>query len=105
MDVKVKDKALLELKDKAEEVSRLLSALAHPKRLIVLCNLVDAERSVGQLADMAGLGQAALSQHLSKLRDLRLVDTRRQGQTIYYRLASTEVRAVLNTLYQLYCAP
>lgn len=93
------------LEEKAEEASTLLTAMANAKRLTVLCNLLDGEKSVGELAEIVGLSQAALSQHLGKMRALRLVETRRNGQTIYYSLASQEVRAVLETLYRLYCAP
>ncbi len=93
------------LETKAEEASRVLTAMANPKRLMVLCNLLEGEQSVGTLAEAVGLAQAALSQHLSKMRALGLVETRRDGQTIYYRLASAEVRALLETLYRLYCAP
>ncbi|MGY3450201.1 ArsR/SmtB family transcription factor [Bradyrhizobium sp. USDA 4353] len=92
------------LEDKAEEAARLLSAMANPKRLMVLCNLIDGERAVGELAEQVGLRQSALSQHLAMMRALDLVATRRDGQTIYYRLASGEVREVLQTLYRLYCA-
>jgi DNA-binding transcriptional ArsR family regulator len=96
---------LVGLEEKAEEASRLLAAMGNPKRLLVLCNMLDGEKSVGQLADIAGLSPAALSQHLGKMRALTLVKTRRDGQTIYYSLASQQVRAVLDTLYQLFCAP
>jgi ArsR family transcriptional regulator, virulence genes transcriptional regulator len=58
---------------------------------------------VGELAGIVGLSSAALSQHLGKMRALKLVRTKRDGQTIYYRLASREVRGVLQTLYRLYC--
>jgi DNA-binding transcriptional ArsR family regulator len=93
------------LEEKADEASLLLTAMANPKRLLVLCNLLESEKSAGDLAEIVGLSPAALSQHLGKMRALRLVDTRRDGQTIYYRLASQEVRGVLETLYRLYCAP
>lgn len=93
------------LQEKAEEASRLLDAMANPKRLMVLCNLLESEKSAGRLAEIVGLSPAALSQHLGKMRALRLVDTRRDGQTIFYRLASREVQGVLETLYRLYCAP
>ncbi len=96
---------LAALEAKAEEVARVLTAMANPKRLLVLCNLLEGEKSVGALAEAVGLAQAALSQHLSKMRALGLVETRRDGQTIYYRLASAEVRVLLETLYRLYCAP
>lgn len=89
----------------AEEASELLGAMANPKRMMVLCKLLDGERSVGDLAVIVGLSQAALSQHLGKMRALGLVATRREAQTVYYRLASDNVRAVLKTLYAIYCAP
>lgn len=89
----------------AEEAAELLGAMANPKRMLVLCKLLEGERSVGDLADDVGLSQAALSQHLGKMRALGLVSTRREAQTVYYRLASDNVRAVLKTLYAIYCAP
>lgn len=100
-----RDNALIALEAKADEATRLLAAMANTKRLMVLCNLLQGELSVGQLAEAVELGQTALSQHLGKLRALKLVGTRRDGQTIYYRLASDEVREILKTLYSLYCAP
>lgn len=105
MEIKFAMPTAIAMEEKAEEASVLLAAMANPKRLLVLCHLVEAERSVGQLAEIVGLSQAALSQHLAKMRALRLVITRRDGQTIYYRLASREVREVLQTLYRLYCTP
>jgi DNA-binding transcriptional ArsR family regulator len=105
MTRKPRKQELIALEAKAEEASRLLAAMGNPKRLMVLCNMLDGEKSVGELADIAGLSSAALSQHLGKMRALSLVKTRREGQTIYYSLASREVRAVLETLYRLFCAP
>ena len=93
------------LEGKAEEASQLLAGMANTKRLMVLCNLLEGEKSVGQLAGIVGLSSAALSQHLGKMRALSLVKTRRDGQTIYYQLASREVREILQTLYRLYCGP
>lgn len=93
------------LEAKAEEVAAILMAMANPKRLVVMCTLLGGEKSVGALAEIVNLSPAALSQHLGKLRALRLVATRRDGQTIHYSLASAEVRAVLETLYRVFCAP
>ncbi|MCU0801753.1 MAG: metalloregulator ArsR/SmtB family transcription factor [Rhodobacteraceae bacterium] len=93
------------LEAKAEDVAAMLTAMANPKRLLVLCTLLAGERSVGDLAAVVHLTPAALSQHLGKMRALRLVATRRDGQTIHYSLASAEVRAVLETLYRVYCDP
>lgn len=91
--------------EKAEEAARLLASLAHGKRLMALCHMLDAEKSVGHLAGLVGLSPTALSQHLARLRDLGLVETRREGQTIFYRVASPQLRAILETLYRLYCVP
>lgn len=91
------------LEGRAEEAAQLLAALGQPKRLMVLCMLVDREMSVGALAEAVGLSQSALSQHLAKLRDLGIVATRRDAQTIYYRLASHDARRVIEVLYDIYC--
>ena len=96
---------MTKLQPRAEEAAQLLSAMANPKRLLILCNLLDRERSVTELSSIVELEQSPLSQHLAKLRALGLVRTRRDGQSIYYRLASQEVSEVLETLYRIYCGP
>lgn len=82
--------------------SRLLKLMGNERRLAVLCSLADGELSVGQLGAQIGLSQSALSQHLAKLRRDGLVRTRRDRQTIYYRLAGTEAAFLLVALSQLY---
>lgn len=96
--------SLADMRPRAEQAAAMLAAMANPKRLLVLCSLVEHERSVGELAKLVGLSDAALSQHLSKMRTLSLVRSRRDGQTIYYTLASGDVRAVLETLHRRFCA-
>lgn len=103
--IKPNDADFAELERNAGRASDLLGSMANPRRLLVLCKLVEGEKSVNALAEAVGLSQSALSQHLAKLRQKGLVVTRREGQTIYYSLAGDEVRAVLSTLYGLYCAP
>ncbi len=92
------------MEGRAEEAARLLSALGQTKRLLALCRLKDQEMSVGALAEAVGLGQSALSQHLARLRDLGIVATRRDAQTIYYRLASDDAKRLISLLYEIYCA-
>ena len=92
------------LEDKAELVSRLLKSLANERRLLILGHLIQGEKSVGELEKLVGLSQSALSQHLARLRKEALVTTRREAQTIFYSVASNEARAVLATLYELFCA-
>ena len=80
-----------------------LKAMANPKRLAILCRLGEGEASVNELSTEVGLSQSALSQHLAKLRELELVATRRQQQTIHYRLDSPEIATLIETLRKLYC--
>ena len=89
----------------ARDAAGLLSAMANENRLRILCRLLEGEVSVNELAERVGMNQSALSQQLSKLRALRLVDTRRDARQIYYHLASPDVRRVLETLYGIYCEP
>jgi DNA-binding transcriptional ArsR family regulator len=78
--------------------------MGNPHRLMVLCRLIEGEKSVGELERLVGLSQSALSQHLARLRRDSLVKTRRSAQTIFYSLAGNEAIAILTTLHQLYCA-
>lgn len=90
---------------KAQEAAALLRALAHGARLMVLCQLSAGESSAGALQEGSGLSQSAMSQHLARLREEGLVATRRDGQTIFYRLADANAERVLATLTQIYCPP
>ncbi len=89
----------------AAEASRFLRILANEKRLLTLCRLMEGESSVGRLADLVGLSQSALSQHLNRLRQDGLVETRREGQTIHYRLADRRVATLIALLYEQFCNP
>src|SRR5579872_6387669 len=89
----------------ADEASNLLKALANRHRLLIICQLIDRERSVGELAEFLDLRDSTVSQHLALLRKDGLVSARREAQTIYYSIASNPARELLKTLYQVYCAP
>ncbi|MDC7741340.1 ArsR/SmtB family transcription factor [Rhizobium binxianense] len=91
-----------DLADHTNVAAALLSAMANPKRLLILCSLVKGEVAVGVLATQVGLSQSALSQHLSKLRAQKLVKTRRDAQTIYYSSTSEPVMKILATLADIY---
>ncbi len=93
-----------DLSDHSNAAAALLSAMANPKRLLILCSLVKGEVPVGVLATQVGLSQSALSQHLSKLRAQKLVKTRRDAQTIYYSSNSEPVIKILATLEEIYAA-
>ena len=92
-----------EMRENAENATILLKSMANETRLLILCQLAHGERSVSELLDIIPLGQSALSQHLAILRRERLVTTRREGQSVYYALSSSDVRAIIDTLYRLFC--
>lgn len=96
---------IAELEPRADEAAELLAAMANTKRLLILCHLLGQELSVGELSKLVALAQSPLSQHLSRLRALKLVAARRDGQSVRYRLASDEVAAVLTTLHGIFCKP
>lgn len=96
---------LSELADSAHAAARMLKLLASEQRLLILCKLVEGESSVGDLSDHVGLAQSATSQHLAKMRAEGLVATRRDAQTIYYRLDDPAAIRMLDTLCEIYKRP
>ena len=94
-----------EMENSAYAASEMLKALANEHRLMMLCQLADGEKSVGELTRLVGLAQPAMSQHLARLRRDGLVGTRREGQTVWYSLLSDEAGKVIELLYDIYCAP
>ncbi len=93
------------LEKNAARACDLLGAMANPSRLMILCQLSESEKSVGELQPLIGLSQSALSQHLARLREKRLVRTRREGQQIFYSIASREAGALMHTLHEEFCVP
>jgi ArsR family transcriptional regulator, virulence genes transcriptional regulator len=88
----------------AEQVSDLMKALSSPKRLMILCQLAGGERSVGEIARLLDMRDAAVSQQLGLLRRENLVVARREGQSIFYSLERDDVRRLIAFLYETYCA-
>lgn len=88
---------------RAAEAAKLLRALGNERRLLILCQLGDGERSVGELQTRVGLSQSALSQHLAVLREEGIVATRRDAQTIWYRIADPAAMRVVATLAEIFC--
>ena len=94
---------LAALQDKAAHAARLLKALSNERRLLILCRLGAGEASVGALQAELGVSQSALSQHLAVLREDGLVATRREAQTIHYRIADPAALTLIGVLVDLYC--
>ncbi len=94
---------MTQMAEAAGAASDLLKALAHPHRLMILCRLVQGEASVRELAGLLALRDSTTSQHLALLRREGLIRPRRDAQTIWYSIASSQARAVMETLFRLYC--
>lgn len=94
-----------EMRKAAVVASGLLKSLANDHRLMILCMLSEREMSVSEISRHIDLDQSPLSQHLARLRAEGIVKTRKMSQHVYYSLASEEARAVIDTLYRLYCNP
>jgi DNA-binding transcriptional ArsR family regulator len=104
MESSLSEGEVAQLRASASKACTLLKALANEDRLLILCQLTQGERNVGELETMTGVRQPTLSQQLGILRDEGLVATRREGKQIYYCISSPAALAVINTLYQLFCA-
>jgi ArsR family transcriptional regulator len=99
----ISDRDLRVMRKRAGEAAAMLAALSHEARLRVLCDLVGGERAAGELVRSSGLSQSALSQHLAKLREEGLVATRRDGQSILYRIANADAARIIGVLHNIYC--
>jgi len=98
------EQGLEQLKQKAGEVSELLSKLANPDRFLLLCTLAEQECNVSELAARTGIQQPTLSQQLTVLRNQALVGTRREGKYIYYHLHDERVLSLMQAMYEIFCA-
>lgn len=97
--------AMSDLLDRAGEASEFLKKLANPNRLMIVCALVQGERSVRDLEDALGIRQPGLSQQIAELRDAGLIAGRKESKSVIYRLADERVRAIVSLLYGMFCEP
>ncbi|RUL77764.1 transcriptional regulator [Dyella choica] len=88
---------------RAEDVVGMLKAVGNQNRLLLLCQMLDGKRSVNDLAETLGVAQSVVSQHLSLLRREGLVQGRREGQSIYYRISDERVHALMAALHEVLC--
>lgn len=95
--------SLKEMQGNAVEVSELLKVMAHPERLMVLCQLTQGEVGVGELQSSSSLSQSAFSQHLTVLRKHNLITARKESQQVFYSLADPRVEALIQTLHKVFC--
>ena len=96
---------LEKMRTSADKACRLMKVLSNPDRMLLLCQLAQGEKRVGELEEILGIVQPTLSQQLTVLRDEELVVTRREGKNIYYQIASPQALAVMNVLFEQFCGP
>jgi DNA-binding transcriptional ArsR family regulator len=102
-DELVLEKDVEQMAANAQSATDFLKALAHEGRLMILCHLVNGERSVSELEDLLSARQPAVSQQLARLRMEGLVETRREGKTVYYSIGDTRTRKTVEFFYQMFC--
>jgi len=104
LDTKVKaGLSPLEMAGRGGEVANLLKTLSHPARLMIVCTLIEGEHSVGEIEEKLDLHQPHLSQHLTVLRGSGIVETRREGKQIFYRLTEEKAAQLVAALYDIFC--
>lgn len=96
-------KALLNLRRKSKGVAALLKQLSHPQRLLILCSMAGGEKSVGEIEKACGASQSAVSQFLKGMRLEGLVESRREGKQVYYKIQDERVFDLINSLYKIFC--
>jgi len=89
----------------ASEASDFLKQLANKQRLMILCHLVDGEKSVSELQNLLGIQQSSLSQHLAKLRNQQIIEPRREAQNMYYSITDQNAFQVIQLLHKMFCTP
>ena len=95
--------ALSELRRKSEDVAGLLKQLSHPQRLLILCSMAEGEKSVGEIEEVCGASQSAVSQFLKVMRLEGLVESRREGKQVYYKIVDQRVLVLIRLLYKIFC--
>lgn len=95
--------AIAALEERAAEATAFLKKLANQDRLMIVCTLIQGERSVRELEESLGLRQPSLSQQLGELRQAGMIEGRKEGREMFYRLADERVCALVGTLYQIFC--
>lgn len=96
-------KTLLELRHRSKGVATLLKQLSHPQRLLILCSMAEGEKSVGEIEEACEASQSAVSQFLKGMRLEGLIDSRREGKMVYYKIIDKRVLELIRSLYKIFC--
>jgi ArsR family transcriptional regulator, virulence genes transcriptional regulator len=97
-------KGLSSLRRRSEDVAALLKQVSHPQRLLILCSMAEGEKSVGEIERACGASQSAVSQFLKGMRLEGLIDSRREGKQVFYRIVDKRVDDLIKSLYKIFCS-
>ncbi len=103
MKSQASNKTLSDLRRRSEGVASLLKQLSHPQRLLILCSMAEEEKSVGEIEKASGASQSAVSQFLKGMRLEGLIESRREGKQVYYKIVDDRVLELIKSLYQIFC--
>ncbi len=103
MKSQVATKIMSDLRRRSEGVAALLKQLSHPQRLLILCCMAEGEKSVGEIEKACGASQSAVSQFLKGMRLEGLIESRREGKQVYYKIVDKRVLELIRSLYQIFC--
>lgn len=103
MKSQINTKSLYNMRSRSRDVAALLKQLSHPQRLLILCSIAEEEKSVSEIEKACGASQSAVSQFLKSMRLEGLIESRRDGKQIYYKIADERVLELIKSLYQIFC--
>ena len=103
MKKQVEKNNIADMKNKCDNVARMLKALSHPQRLIILCTLSEGEKTVGEIEQACNASQSAVSQFLNRMRLEGLVHSEKRAQFVYYNIKDPQVKQLIKSLYKIFC--
>lgn len=103
MKSQAKVRASSDMRKKSEGVALVLKQLSHPQRLLILCSMAEGEKSVGEIEEACGASQSSVSQYLKGMRLEGLIESRREGKQVYYRIVDKRMLQLIRALYQIFC--
>jgi DNA-binding transcriptional ArsR family regulator len=103
MKNKAQNSTFYEIKNRSEEVASLLRQISHPQRLLILCTIGQGEKTVGEIEEACGASQSAVSQFLKSMKLSGLLDSRREGKFIYYKIEDPKILELIKSLYKIFC--
>ena len=95
--------SIQDMEENCDQVAQLMKALAHPQRLMLLCHLSTGEKTVGELEDLCGASQSAVSQFLNRMRLEGMISSEKRGLFFYYKIEDTRVKKLIASLHQIFC--